>query len=235
MGFDIKEVRESWRPDWRDATQYPDPETTSMAQWAWEFLRRNAEYQKYFVDSVKAMLTSDPSDPTEQELPRKYGLARMVDPAEPFSEKIILRNLGCPHYAWYHPENPATVALTASEPGDVVMKFNVRYPLAAQVKWAKHILERFRALNKDAGFTEPIDPRAQIRKYPFYLQLLDARAAGVSAREIAKAIVPGADDDEKNPPPERAYDRPVYDGLDAARKLSREGYRYLLLSAKIRR
>lgn len=228
--MDIREMGENWRPDWRDLTQYPDPETTSMKQWAWEFLRRNPEYQKDYVESVEAMRTSKASDPPERQLPNKYGLGKMADPAEAFSEKIIFRNLACPQYAWYHPENPAIVALTATEPGDIVMKFSVRYPSATQAKWAGRILERFRKLNKDADFIKPIDPRAQRKKYPFYLQLLDARAAGVSAREIAKAIVPDADDDVINPPPERAYDRPVYDGLDAAEELIQGKYRYLLLS-----
>ena len=34
-----------WLPDWRDSSQYLDPESTSRKQWAWEFLRRNRMYQ----------------------------------------------------------------------------------------------------------------------------------------------------------------------------------------------
>jgi Family of unknown function (DUF6499) len=33
-------------PDWRDAKQYPDPRQASPSHWAWEFLRRNKEYQE---------------------------------------------------------------------------------------------------------------------------------------------------------------------------------------------
>ncbi|HEV3444258.1 MAG TPA: DUF6499 domain-containing protein, partial [Gemmataceae bacterium] len=36
----------SWLPDWTDATKYPDSKKTSGRAWAWEFLRRNPEYQK---------------------------------------------------------------------------------------------------------------------------------------------------------------------------------------------
>tara|TARA_R110002072_G_scaffold211501_1_gene369072 strand:+ start:1522 stop:2373 length:852 start_codon:yes stop_codon:yes gene_type:complete len=34
-----------WLPDWRDSTQYPDPEVDHTTVFSWEFLRRNAEYQ----------------------------------------------------------------------------------------------------------------------------------------------------------------------------------------------
>ena len=37
------------RPDWRDPNQYPDPKTTPLKQWAWEFLRRNSEYQADYL------------------------------------------------------------------------------------------------------------------------------------------------------------------------------------------
>jgi Family of unknown function (DUF6499)/Uncharacterized conserved protein (DUF2285) len=33
-------------PDWRDVKQYPDPRQASPSHWAWEFLRRNKEYQE---------------------------------------------------------------------------------------------------------------------------------------------------------------------------------------------
>jgi len=40
----------SWLPDWRDASQYPPVEGTSGTRWAWEFLRRNPEYQKAYSE-----------------------------------------------------------------------------------------------------------------------------------------------------------------------------------------
>lgn len=33
-------------PDWQKEDQYPDPKTTLIYQWRWEFLRRNQQYQK---------------------------------------------------------------------------------------------------------------------------------------------------------------------------------------------
>lgn len=34
-----------WLPDWHDLSHYPDPDKDSMEIFAWEFLRRNPEYQ----------------------------------------------------------------------------------------------------------------------------------------------------------------------------------------------
>lgn len=38
-------VETDWLPDWRDKTAYPKPRDLSFTQWAWQFLRRNSEYQ----------------------------------------------------------------------------------------------------------------------------------------------------------------------------------------------
>lgn len=39
-------MKSEWQPNWRDKGQYPAPKTTTPTEWAWEFLRRNQEYQK---------------------------------------------------------------------------------------------------------------------------------------------------------------------------------------------
>ena len=31
--------------DWRNPSEYPDPEKTDGVQWMWQFLRRNLDYQ----------------------------------------------------------------------------------------------------------------------------------------------------------------------------------------------
>ena len=65
-----------WLPDPRKPEEYPDPETTSLRQWAWEFLRRNPQYQEDY-ERFKDVL----SVPAEVCL--KYSLIsrRLRDPA----------------------------------------------------------------------------------------------------------------------------------------------------------
>lgn len=162
---------DNWRPDWRDPEQYPDPHTTSMLQWAWEFLRRNPEYQTDYAEWIKppTSFTSDPEElerlgdkwavgSREEQLwahyRSKYPLKWPVDPATNFGKEVenSLLRIGGPQYGWYHPKNKASVALEASRPGDVVMRFNVGEPISGQIERAKNVLKKFRSLNEDAGF-----------------------------------------------------------------------------------
>ncbi len=41
-------MKPDWLPDWKDPKAYPEPDDLSLGQWAWQFLRRNAEYQTDF-------------------------------------------------------------------------------------------------------------------------------------------------------------------------------------------
>jgi hypothetical protein len=41
-----------WLPDWEDESQYPDPQTAPLYQWAWEFLRRNEDYWKAWKELI---------------------------------------------------------------------------------------------------------------------------------------------------------------------------------------
>src|SRR5262249_37797114 len=41
-----------WLPDWKDKDNYPGPGTTS-SQWAWQFLRRNSEYQRMWLELIR--------------------------------------------------------------------------------------------------------------------------------------------------------------------------------------
>lgn len=45
----------SWRPDWKDWTQYPKPDDMNDLQFGWELLRRNTEYQELYDQYVDAM------------------------------------------------------------------------------------------------------------------------------------------------------------------------------------
>ena len=39
-----------WLPDWRNAGAYPAPSELNLTSWAWQFLRRNPEYQNDVAD-----------------------------------------------------------------------------------------------------------------------------------------------------------------------------------------
>lgn len=39
-------INRKWPPDWRNAADYPFTDDTTPEEWAWEFLRRNKDYQQ---------------------------------------------------------------------------------------------------------------------------------------------------------------------------------------------
>ena len=41
-----------WLPDWKDKIKYPDPKKATGRVWAWEFLRRNPQYQQLWEEST---------------------------------------------------------------------------------------------------------------------------------------------------------------------------------------
>ena len=54
-------MKPDWLPDWDDAKAYPKPKDLDWRQWAWQFLRRNPEYQKDY-ESWRALLDTLPAD-----------------------------------------------------------------------------------------------------------------------------------------------------------------------------
>jgi hypothetical protein len=99
-----------WLPDWRKEEDYPDPGKTEPAHWAWEFLRRNPDYQKDFQDhcgpfTVELTPSGDytlisPDDPRllkGLELSKLYGIHIMCDPARPYFEngtaQVVFNNI----------------------------------------------------------------------------------------------------------------------------------------------
>ncbi|MBU0908338.1 MAG: hypothetical protein KKA54_11165 [Proteobacteria bacterium] len=49
-----------WLPNWRNVAEYPDPASTTAQQWAWEFLRRNSDYQADYKELIVFRENDDP-------------------------------------------------------------------------------------------------------------------------------------------------------------------------------
>lgn len=74
----------SWLPNWRNEGEYPDEEC-SPKLWAWQFLRRNPDYQddycrwRQFVDFFS--LESQHCRDLEAQLTEKWNISHLWDPA----------------------------------------------------------------------------------------------------------------------------------------------------------
>ena len=134
----------NWLPDWRDPKAYPKATDTSLKQWAWEFLRRNTDYQADFCRLSAG--DYEHGGELSQELGEKYGIEIMCDPAinNPPIGRLSFETQWSPTYRINYgperlshhadPEYPEIVdyGMLPGKPGEVVVKMDLTWPLKIQ-------------------------------------------------------------------------------------------------------
>ena len=199
-------MKPNWLPDWRDKDQYPDPHKTSEVEWAWEFLRRNPEYQKMWEQAFfyKYLYSSAAVDALLQRIKKERGLRhvnteqrsfaqarfmerfRLVtappDPAEPNAKLLFSGQLLRFAQKQMHGQYEVRTNLLN---GQILVWFDLNWPIERQLENAKQLLHA-----KAPGAEE-----RRIRFAPFrnYLRLLDAECCGATAGERAEEIYPRQD------------------------------------------
>lgn len=177
-------------PDWRDAAAYPDESTFSEPHllvrdplnnrrgWAWEFLRRSADYQQDF----KLYQITSPQE--KARISAKYSLLYMVPhslfapecPA-PFLKTFALREL--------QEFSPISAQIAADK---IALVFDLTLPIEPQLDMARAQIE-------DKASTVGIDilwdsrTRLRNKAWPRYLRVLDARRQGVKSSEIVTQFI----------------------------------------------
>jgi hypothetical protein len=176
-------------PDWREAAEYPDPNSTTATQWAWEFLRRNPAYREEFTialaennnDAILALgrkwgLTFGAVDP-ELRLPSLWvyvedlsgtGQQVKITPAVAFANSTV-EVLAPRHPAGdeLFPDSSPSLAAPTWQPehhNKLAIVFDLNRPIKAQLKQASDIL--------NSG-----------RTFPTIRQIERARGTKLSARE----------------------------------------------------
>lgn len=200
-------------PDWRNPDDYPDPSSTSLLQWAWEFFRRNPDYHRDYAE-FKALAretqitgiytdgtisrfclctpTAMPGE-TEADFFRRGG-REIKAPRGYFRERYrLLMSLGLP--------NPHE---SLSPPGvfDTQAIRLVKFEHVIDPDWHRGLLPKrpgelaviidfdlpleaqFERI-KDFGPKSTFKRRNHVAKFPFYLRAYDAKVLGCTAEEIA--------------------------------------------------
>jgi hypothetical protein len=226
--------------NWRDLEDYSFTDDLPPWRWAWEFLRRNPEYQADFQDAIRRFNAREGEYAAEAEILDAIGDFIPTDgwvksvPSMQVHEKWLL---------WFYlnpeldvPDNSPFVEfgnLYLWEEGrrplqdyEVLVRFDLRFPIKPQWAFARERLGRRKRTKSTRGDFRQRVPRNQPKKWQLYLRLLDARAANASYVEIA-AVLFGIDDRSQKDPV-RKVDGP----LRQARRMSRAGYREILLLPK---
>lgn len=230
-------MKQPWLPNWKDASAYPDPDSTTPDQWAWEFLRRNPEYQQDFsvlttffdcdkgVFRPKKLAQYGYDDATRAlaSFCEKYGLEYAIFPPAPdrdFSRIGSLKASWGPAHVTYQDyflglgrEQPA---LSPTKPGEVVIRVDLSLPISTTIERVSALMEDLRSYLRQRGdIQQDGDPRFRPDKYPIYLRLLDAESCAASLDDMASEIYPG-----------KSNSYPEYQGRDAARKALQAAERY---------
>ena len=204
-----KPKKKIFPPDWKDSTAYPNEKTTTDKQWAWEFLRRNPEFQKdckklksgqheHFVhdppfktnESPEEYIRRTGSSPSRRVdiksyLAKKWCVdnIREIDPEQTDYEKVKFRLVSSVDVV------DVNDGLSRSGETEVWLSFDLSKPVKQIIPDAEFILGDIRKALKKAGKLKDFKKRNYLK----YLRFLDAKER-VSYSQIAEVFFPNTPD-----------------------------------------
>lgn len=182
----------SWLPDWRDPSQYPPVKGTTGTQWAWEFLRRNTDYQAAYKElrhTVAGGINPDvPSAEVDAEIDRLFKIVktfRLVDglyPPDPPTMSISNICFKSNWFRYYRLDRDQSIPKNGMWDTKILMEFDLSFPVEIQLKQARKILRR-----EGKGVS-----RYKADNLPDYLRILDVKSTlpETTFSLIAKTIFP---------------------------------------------
>ncbi|MBK6356359.1 MAG: hypothetical protein IPF44_06405 [Betaproteobacteria bacterium] len=220
--------------DWKNSSDYPsgqEAKEASLDRWAWVFLARNPQFQKELTEARKEAPPSDDgqrgpigwSQTPIGKVLKKWGVEWPRLP-----EWIESGLCDSPVVFQKHPLHAATVKiegqfyrLMPESESRVVLEFDLAAPLAPQLTRAKQILD---ASKKQIKETLPAENRKQVAMYPFYLRVLDAKAANITKAKMAEVFSQECSDG--------LTEKDISNWLKAAEDLTTNGYKRLAKLSK---
>lgn len=208
----------SWLPDWRDASRYPPVEGTSGTRWAWEFLRRNPDYQKAYLELSRSPPLSGEANRRVRNIDdwlaawndlsplSMAGIDEIRGGSQPFfkiceSFRLVIdytppdpRSNEDPRLSFQTTERKSRPYLEEyPEEAITVQKGTILIEFDLDLP-LKGQLKQARDILKRAG----ISPKEKYRpeKFPSYLRILDAKTESdpLSFDRIGKIVYPGSED-----------------------------------------
>lgn len=199
-----------WLPDWKDESKYPDPAKAVGRVWAWEFLRRNTQYQELWEEYAalphglvysghSAYALRDISERLEQDFgvrnPAPPAMTT-TDPKFKWQPKFVNQK---PMY-WVLPVEVSKndyyeiPEIYLEDPAEVIVKFDLRAQIGPQLDYVGELLKKQLKRLTRAKLLRGA-PRARFENYRDYLRVLDAKLSGVTYKtmgaEILKVKDPG--------------------------------------------
>ncbi|MBT6717585.1 MAG: hypothetical protein HOB18_08110 [Nitrospina sp.] len=177
--------------NWKKPEQYPDPEKMSGQQLAWEFIRRNPEYQSvYHLNKGGRTLGA--------------GCREWLDHYYSIDEKWIInpksRRKDINFFQYFPPSlkrfpinywdlSAGEYKWKARHPLEVGIVFDLSDSIPEQLKAAKELLNERKEYHKEMI----LNPKPRIINFKDYWRVLDAIASGIGSTEIGQYLYPDSD------------------------------------------
>jgi hypothetical protein len=187
------------RPDWRNEQAYAHIATAPKEQLAWEYLRRDQQYEKDWredprsamdwIDEIPVTLPDADELNKYLHLCQHYMVREMFRPSASPPEVVFLPF--CPQWEQYG-GGSCQNDITLRSPSEVVIKFYLGSTLNRQIEAAEDLLKSLRKESEDkeekSEGTKRAPEREDIRKH---LRLLDARHHKVKWQVVYDELFPG--------------------------------------------
>ena len=221
------------KPNWKDPNDYPTEEEAKAASldlWAFQFLRRNADFVAEYEEARKQphpRKTSEGDPIGWSQSPvgvvlKKWGIDSPMPPewinAGVSDSPLVFDKY--PVYAWSAGNDGNRIKLLPARDGLVVFGFNLSDPIGPQIKRAKAML-----LLNQKSFEGPkrTGSRPRVLLFPNYLRVLDALAENVTSYKMVDVFAEEIDD---------VGEDTIRNWIKAAKALRDGGYRNLAPSPK---
>jgi hypothetical protein len=216
--------------DWRNKADYQFTKDLDLNGWAWEFLRRNPEYQKDWKKELNHFLHKNPSltkkeidddcfyiEPALIDCNEKWWILRFVNPDTDYPLFLDFANShGCVY------SKTQNVELL---PGQVAAVFDLNLPIKRQIDLIALRLPLWQKEYKRKGIVKRRQPRIKDFCRPSYLRLLDAKADSADNKEINSVIFKNK---RQHPDDSKYYNTVIKDAMRTVKKIVDGGYRDLI-------
>lgn len=213
--------------DWKNQATYPDPKTTSLHRWAYEFLLRNHKFCPQILNAVQEeeeLLKSGGRLPLAwNERPTGRVLLEWGVDSRMLPEWIKKGLTDTPVRFGTFPKSLGNFTLEGKDvrisfalPDRVALEFDLTAPLRPQIARAERKLKASQAMFKDQKRTQG---KNNVNKFPIYLRVLDMRDANLSRARMLEIL--SADDADG------IGEDDVRNWINAAELLRDGGYRHI--------
>ena len=248
------------KPDWRKPEDYAFTDKLTLAQLAWEFLRRNPKYIRAWGGDMGGLTAyrENPSIPIPDEpfVAELWGLrSGSLDPDISYDDKDIkFIPLVHPGLLMLIPKKPIKRSISDKpvkgfrivgqlpdhSTGSCLIEFNFHQPIKPQIDEAKQLLLQLQRESKKRGIKIRVafKPRrhkkiggASSDEWALLLRILDATTSEAKDKEIANVLFPIED---RKADDKKAHSAKVSEAIKKVHDKRKQAMRYAERSASLR-